>query len=314
MQMEALPEKPPAKGTAVALGSFDGVHRGHCSVIRLAAGFSSHGLLPCVLSFSPHPAAILQGTAPPALITPSLRCAAYASAGAKAAFVLDFRRICAMPAQQFVEKILRQRLHAKAVCCGFNFHFGKDGAGSPSLLQEIGERLGLAIRVAPQVEFQGAPVSSTRIRAAVEAGDMRSARGMLGRPFSYDFPVTVGDKRGRLLGFPTINQKFPEGYVLPRFGVYAGRALTEAGWKTAVVNVGMHPTFTLTAPQSEAFLLDYSGDLYGKNVKVELWEYLRGEVRFSSAEELKRQIADDVDTAQRVLEYNKNQEDGADVQ
>lgn len=136
---------------------------------------------------------------------------------------------------------------------------------------------------------------------------MREAREMLGRPFAYDFTVTVGDRRGRLLGFPTINQKIPQGYAHPHFGVYAGRALTEQGWKTAVVNVGVHPTFKLSTPQSEAYLLDYSGDLYGKNVTVELWEFIRGETRFSSAGELKSQIAADVSAAKNIIESETRQ-------
>lgn len=302
MLIESLPEYPPEQGTAVALGNFDGVHRGHCSVIGLAADFSPQGLLPCVLSFSPHPYAVLKGAAPPTLITPSLRCAAYACAGAQAAFVLNFAEVCELSPQAFVEEILIRRLNARAVCCGFNYRFGKGGAGSVQTLREIGERDGIQVRVAPRAEFKGEAVSSTRIRVAVEAGHMRDAREMLGRPFAYDFTVTVGDRRGRLMGFPTINQKFPQGYALPRFGVYAGRALTEQGWKTAVVNVGVHPTFTLATPQSEAFLLDYSGDLYGKNITVELWEFLRGETKFSGAEELKRQIAADVSAARRIIE------------
>lgn len=306
MRIESLPEYPPERGTAVALGNFDGVHIGHCLVIGLAADFSAQGLLPCVLSFSPHPAAVLKGAAPSALITPSLRCAAYASAGAQAAFALAFGEVCNLSPQAFVDEILIRRLGAKAVCCGFNYRFGKGGAGSVQTLREIGERAGMEVRVAPRAEFEGEAVSSTRIRAAVEAGRMREAREMLGRPFAYDFTVTVGDRRGRLLGFPTINQKFPQEYTLPRFGVYAGRALTEQGWKTAVVNVGVHPTFTLSTPQSEAFLLDYSGDLYGKNVTVELWEFLRGETKFSSAEELKGQIAADVNAAGDIIESEKS--------
>lgn len=302
MRIESLPKYPPERGTAVALGNFDGVHRGHSAVIRLAAELSSQGLMPCVLSFSPHPAAVLRGAAPCALITPSLRCAAYASAGAQAAFVLDFAEICSLSPQAFVEEVLIRRLNAKAVCCGFNYRFGKGGEGTVQTLREIGLKLGLQIRIAAETDYNGAPVSSTRIRAAVKAGEMREAHEMLGRPFAYDFTVTVGDRRGRLLGFPTINQKIPQNYACPRFGVYAGRALTEQGWKTAVVNVGVHPTFTLSTPQSEAYLLDYSGDLYGKNITVELWAFLRGETKFSSAEELKKQIAADVSAAKNIIE------------
>lgn len=170
MRIERLPEYPPEYGTAVALGNFDGVHRGHSSVIHLAADFSSQGLVPCVLSFSPHPAAVLRGAAPCALITPSLRCAAYASAGAQAAFVLDFADVCSLSPRAFVEDVLIRRLNARAVCCGFNYRFGKGGEGTVQTLRDIGEQLGLQIRIAAETDFNGAPVSSTRIRAAVEAG------------------------------------------------------------------------------------------------------------------------------------------------
>lgn len=308
MQIEALPEYPPEQGAAVALGCFDGVHIGHQAVIRLAAGFRAKGLLPCVLSFYPHPAAVLAGGAPPALVTPELRCEAYEKCGAEAAYQADFRKVYQMEPEQFVKEVLVGRLNAKAVCCGFNFRFGKNGAGTPALLQKLGEEYGFEVRIASGVDYQNAPVSSTRIRAAVEDGNIPLANAMLGRPFAYNFEVVVGDQRGRTLGFPTVNQEFPEGFVMPRFGVYAGRVWLEEQWKCAVVNFGIRPMFTLPRPRSEAYILDYTGDLYGQCVKLELLEYLRGEVKFKTVDELKRQIAADADAARKALARRKNED------
>ena len=301
MQIEALPAQPPRRGTAVALGSFDGVHRGHQAVIHLAAEFQAKGMLPCVLSFYPHPAAVLNGAAPPALITPVLRCEAYAKAGAQAAYEVDFYSVCDMTPRQFVTEILIGKLNAKAVCCGFNFRFGKHGAGTPELLQELCGEYGLELRIAPSIVYEGSPVSSTRIRAAIENGDLSLANAMIGGPFAYDFEVVMGDRRGRTLGSPTINQEFPENFILPRFGVYAGRAWVDSQWKCAVVNFGIRPTFSLPRPRSEAYILDYSGDLYGYHIKVQLLEYLRGEMKFYGVEELKQQITADASAARKVF-------------
>lgn len=308
MQIEALPNQPPRQGTAVALGSFDGVHRGHQAVISLASAFQPKGMLSCVLSFQPHPAAVLGGNAPPALVTPALRCEAYKNAGAQAAYEIDFRSVCDMSPRHFVEDILIGRLNAKAICCGFNFRFGKNGDGTPELLQDLGKEYGLEICIAQHIDYQESPISSTRIRAAVEAGDMVQVNAMLGRPFAYDFEVVMGDQRGRTLGSPTINQEFPENFVLPRFGVYAGRALVDGQWKCAVVNFGIRPTFSLPRPRSEAYILDYSGDLYGHNIKVELLKYLRGEMKFNGIEGLKRQIGIDAIAAQEILARWENEE------
>lgn len=299
--MPIMTLKEPLKyECAAALGNFDGVHRGHKAVIAAAAEFRADGLVPCVLSFHPHTGAFFDRASHPDLITDTLAFNAFKAAGAREVYEISFEQVRNMEPEEFVREILVGKMKAKAVCCGFNYRFGKNGAGTSDTLVSLGKKYGFCVRVVQSVDYDGAPVSSTRIRAAVQRGEMREAQEMLGRPFSYDFTVVTGDRiGGAVLGFPTINQEFPESFVQPRFGVYAGRAQAEGRYYDAVINFGVRPTFSSTRPRSESHLINFSGDLYGKNVKVELLQFLRGEIRFDGIEGLIAQIAED---KQRAIE------------
>ncbi|MDR1630402.1 MAG: riboflavin biosynthesis protein RibF [Oscillospiraceae bacterium] len=296
-----LTEQQLQAETAVALGNFDGVHLGHRAVLEAAAANSAAGLLPVALTFSPHPQAVLHKKAPPALCEGRIRDELFRACGVSLR-ELDFYELKDMQAEAFFYEILLGRFRAKFISCGYNYSFGKRGEGDIALLSRLCEEKGVVLRVIPEVRVDGLPISSSNIRKELAEGDVRLANLMLGRAFSYDFLVVSGDRRGRLLGFPTINQFFPEGFAVPRYGVYAARAFAEGKWYDAMTNIGLRPTVGTDKPRSETCLLGYSGDLYGQNVEVRLYQFLRPEIKFDSFEALSAQIAQDAETVRRTLQ------------
>lgn len=286
----------------IALGTFDGLHRGHRQVLELT---KRGGGVPSALLFPEHPAKVLFGIAPPALLTSEDREALLREDGITPLYE-DFRAIHALPAQEFFEEILRKRFSAGALCCGENYTFGKNKTGNTALLRRFCEAAGVELRVAQTACFAGAPVSSSRIRRALENGEVEQANAMLGRPFSYAFKVVHGDRRGRLLHFPTINQFFPKGFVRPKFGVYAARVNVDGAYHPAVTNFGVRPTIGTESVRSETCILDYEGDLYGQCIRVELLKYLRPEQRFSSLDALSTAIERDSRRAREYLEKGCN--------
>lgn len=295
-----------ANPSAVALGTFDGLHKGHTAVIRSALAFKAQGLTPCVLLFDKHPQLVLTGKAPVAILPESLRLKELDEMGVRH-FSVPFEDVRHLTATEFFSEVLIKRLHAKAVCCGYDYRFGHDGEGNAALLKSLCEKSGLAYRVTQAVNFEDLPISSTRIRTAVESGDLEAASAMLGRDFSYNFEVVGGKKLGRKLGVPTINQNFPEGFVIPKAGVYISRALIDGVWHSSVTDIGFRPTFNGSSLRSETSIVDFSGDLYGRRIEVALMKYLRAERKFSSPRALKEQIARDIQAAREYfLEHEKN--------
>lgn len=288
------------KPSAVALGSFDGLHKGHMAVINTALSYKAKGLIPCVLLFDVHPQQILSGKAPMAILPPSLRKRKLEKLGILC-FPVAFEDVRTMAPEEFVRHILVDKMNAQAICCGYDYRFGYHGTGDVSSLKELCSDLSIDLKVAAVVEYEGEPISSTRIRGAIEQGNIQSANAMLGRAFSYDYEVVGGDRVGRLLGAPTINQLFPEGFVIPKFGVYAAKAFVENAWHAAVTNIGRRPTFDSNVLRSETCILDFSGDLYGQNIEVGLLQYLRGEQKFNSLEELSNQIQCDAQLAKGIF-------------
>ena len=285
--------KTPEGETSVALGTFDGIHRGHFNVIKSAVDGSKRGLIPCVVSFFPHPQKVLSGKAPPTLLTVSQREIVHASIGVKLCYLLDFEQIASLSPREFVKDILVDKLRVREISCGYDYRFGKGGAGNPQVLAEICDELGIKLSVVDRVDLCGERISSTAIRRAIEDGDVMRANRMLGRPFCYDFIVVGGNKNGRTIGFPTINQYFPDGFVLPKFGVYASRTFVDGWWKPSITTFGVKPTVGSDRPVSETCILDYSGDLYGEEVWVQLLDFIRPERKFASLEELREQIKTD---------------------
>jgi riboflavin kinase / FMN adenylyltransferase len=282
----SLPDAEP-RPRHVAIGTFDGVHRGHRAVIDDAD---------TVLTFDPHPLEILHPAALPKLITPfAVKRDVIEGLGVKELIVVPFdEQFATVTAEQFIEDILIGRLGAERISVGENFRFGAKAKGDPAMLSARSE---FETRVVPLVEVDGETVSSTRIRALVAAGDMEAARHALGAPFMVEGTVVKGDQRGRELGFPTANIVPDDRLAIPGHGVFAAFA----NGVPAAVNVGVRPTFeTGRGVLIETYLIDREEDLYGKTLRVAFVERLRGEKRFPGAEELIEQMHRDVEDAVRV--------------
>ena len=283
MNVVSTPEEVERTMRAVAIGSFDGVHRGHRSVLDALGGT---GLAPTVITFDPHPRIAL-GNRVDLLTTLERRLELIEEAGVETTLVAAFTpELQRMSPEAFAERYLRA-IGTEIVLAGEDFRFGVRRSGDLGLL----ERLGFEIVVPPEVEG----VSSTAIRAAVADGDVAAAAGMLGRPFELDGIVVAGDQRGGTLGYPTANLRMEPGLACPRYGIYAGAALEHR----AAISIGTNPHYGGTERRIEPYLLDFEGDLYGRRLVVELWKRLRDEEVFESEEALVTQIARDVDATRR---------------
>ncbi|HMI72494.1 MAG TPA: bifunctional riboflavin kinase/FAD synthetase [Solirubrobacteraceae bacterium] len=276
----------------VAVGTFDGVHLGHREVIRGAD---------TVLTFEPHPAAIVSPAGAPRLLTPLQRKAELiAELGVQELVVVTFdREFASRSVESFIDDVLISTLRAEHVSVGENFRFGHKAQGDTQRLLSDDR---FQTRVVPLLEVDGEVVSSSHIRGLVLGGAVEYADKLLGAPFTFSGEVTEGDKRGRTLGFPTANLLPRDGYVVPGHGVYACRARTADGVvHVAATNVGVRPMFvTGRGELIEAFLVDFDGDLYGTELRVEFLKRLRGEKRFESVEALIEQMAHDVEEARAI--------------
>jgi len=287
----------------LAIGVFDGVHAGHQALIRrVAERAKSEGATPVAATFDPLPIEVLAPGAPPSALSDiDERAALLESAGAKAVVVLHFtREFAALTPAQFVERLAAAG-ELRRVCVGEDFQFGRDRAGDLATLKELCGKRGITVDVAPTVTVDGEVVSSTRIRNALLAGDIASASRLLGRSYTVTGVVEHGDKRGRALGFPTMNLDVPHNRLLPRDGIYAAWAVVNGRRVMAASSLGVRPTFGGGARRLEAFLLDWSGDAYGDRVRVEFAARLRDELRFANAADLAAQIAKDVEATRRAL-------------
>ena len=289
----------PEGELAAALGSFDGLHLGHRQVIGNT--ISAPGLRPAVITFQQNPSVSLQKKPVPLLTTNEQKLALLKEMGVEVVYLLPFDRIRDMEPEDFVEALYRV-CRVRALSCGFNFRFGKNGRGDAGLLKELCREKGIELSVTPPVSVAGETVSSTRIRACLEQGDVQQAGQLLGRPFGYDFEVTHGRQLGRTWGTPTINQPFPAGYVLPRFGVYASLVEVEGQKYYGVTNIGVKPTVGSDCALSETWIPEFSGDLYGKKVPVELLDFIRPERKFDSLDQLKNEILGNGVLARKIAE------------
>jgi riboflavin kinase/FMN adenylyltransferase len=279
MKVVRTPEEVERTPRAVAVGSFDGVHRGHQAVFAASRGT---GLVPTAITFDPHPRIAL-GNKVDLLTTLERRLELIGEAGIETAIVAAFtRELQTLAPEDFGERYLRA-IGTEVVVAGEDFRFGVRRSGDLALL----ESLGFGVVVPDEVEG----VSSTAIRAALGEGDVEGAARMLGRPFELDGTVVAGDQRGGTLGYPTANLLLEPDLAVPRYGIYSGSAL---GYRAAV-SIGTNPHYGGIERRIEPFLLDFEGDLYGRRLVVELWERLRDEAVFGSEEELVAQIARDVE-------------------
>jgi riboflavin kinase/FMN adenylyltransferase len=234
------------------------------------------------------------------ILQPSLRDELIAQTGAGRRIV-SFREVRDMSCREFFEKILIEKLNAGGVCCGWNYRFGKNNEGGIDELRALCTEYGVELMITPPVDLDGKPVSSTRIRQAVENGDIPLANAMLGREFRYKLTVVDGQHRGRLIGAPTINQRFEDGFVIPRKGVYASATLVDGVLYPSVTNIGLRPSFENEDFRSETCILGFSGNLYGQEIEVRLLEYLRDEIKFGSVEELSAQIKADAEKSEEIF-------------
>ena len=283
---------------AVALGFFDGVHLGHRQVIERCVNSPYPSV---VLTFPQSPAAVLRRSAPPLLCDNREKSRLIASLGADALVFEDLADIMTLTPDAFARQILVEKLRAKLVCCGYNYRFGKGGAGDTDALIRLGEKYGFEVAVCEAVTCEGGVVSSTRIRSLIESGEIESADRLLSRPLSICGTVDRGNRIGSHLGYPTVNIPLTRECIVPRYGVYASRIIIDGELYHGITNIGVHPTVGANpAPLCETFILDFDGELYGKEARCELLSFIRPEQHFSTLEELKNQIAADIRLARRV--------------
>lgn len=288
---------------ALALGTFDGLHRGHLNVLNEAKTFALDGFVPAMLMFDTHPQAVLKGIAPPLLITSEDK-EEFAKKNGVLPVHIKFEEIRNLSPEEFLRDILINRHNVGAVICGENFLFGKDGGGNSKNLCELCEKYGVIYRMAKSTMYKGEMISATRIREALANGDIITANEMLGRNFSYDFIVVEGNKIGKkILGFPTINQHFPTGFINLKHGVYASQSTVDGKIYPSVTNFGCHPTIGGDKVLSETCILGFDGDLYYQKIRVELLDFIRAEKKFNSKDELKAQI--DADSKSAIEIFNK---------
>jgi len=288
----------------VAVGVFDGVHRGHQTVLEELAVLAEaqSGLIRGVLTFDPHPLAVVAPDRAPQLLgTIHQRLGRLEAHGVDVVGVLPFAQIRSMDPDQFIKSVLVDAFGAAAVAIGSDFRFGLDRSGDVQTLKTAGEMWGFATDAVPLLSEDDTQLSSTRIRALIAAGDVEEAAVLLGRPYAIEGPVVRGEGRGKTIGIPTANVNYEPSIVLPATGVYAGCVTFENNRIPAVTNVGIRPTFDGRSVTVEAHLIDWDGDLYGRMIEVELTHRLREEKRFDGVESLVKQIRSDVLAARRVL-------------
>ena len=307
--LQVLDDATPAQDPcALVVGNFDGVHLGHRSVLEAAvAQARARGLSPRVLTFDPHPAAVVGTGAPPTLTTLERRAELMGALGVERIFVQPFdAAFSAWDPERFARQLVAGALAARVVVVGQNFRFGAGRTGDLALLQQLGSTLGFEVSVHETASDAGGPYSSTRAREAIVAGDMEGAAAVLGRPHALSGVVVHGDERGRTIDVPTANlDPVPE--MLPPDGVYAVQVDElddESGARRlagGVTNIGMRPTVGGQRRTVETYILGFSGDIYDLRLRLHVVARIRDEMKFPSLDELKLQIARDCATARRKL-------------
>jgi riboflavin kinase / FMN adenylyltransferase len=293
-----LPERAPDRPRVVAIGYFDGFHRGHQAIVRTALRLRRAGERSAVLTFREHPAAFLRpGQEPPMIMTLEERVNAFARAGIDEAYVLAFdNSIASLTPEQFLGDTLIGRISARVMVVGANFRYGHKRAGDVPFARAFLEERG---RIVVGVENEcddGHRVSSTRIRAAIQAGDLETADRLLGTPYTVRGAVTFGAGRGHDLGFPTANIGVPHGKLLPPDGVYRATGRHDGRDYLGLVSIGTNPTFGGTSRSVEAWLLDFNGALYGEELSLRNFRFVRAQQKFTSIDELMAQMHDDAAT------------------
>ncbi len=290
--------------SAITIGVFDGVHRGHQEIIgHTVKRARDLGVQSVVVTFDPHPAEVVRPGSHPAVLTEPARKAELIEAlGADVLCVIPFTpEFSRLPAEQFVHDVLVEHLHAALVVVGENFRFGHKAAGDEALLARLGRTFGFGVEDTPLIASDGTVFSSTYIRACVDAGDVVDAAAALGRPHRVEGVVVRGDQRGRELGFPTANLLCSRYAAIPADGVYAAWLVRRSQRHMAAVSIGTNPTFSGRERRVEAYALDFDGDLYGERLAVDFVAWLREMRSYDGLEPLTAQISQDVTDTRTVL-------------
>jgi len=290
--------KPGNRKVCLAIGVFDGVHLGHQQIIRQTISDAhQHNAVSLVLTFDRHPNAIVApDKLPPLIYSLTQKSRAIESLGAEVLLVIPFdKKFSEQTGEEFIRQLARDMGKIHSICVGADFVFGRKRSGNVALLKKLGDEIGFHVHGLAAVSLDGQVVSSTRIRDAIRAGNLDDASQMLGRPYAISGRVTEGDHIGRQLGFPTANLD-TTGLILPPNGVYAGVTTVKRKHFRVALNIGMRPSIASAVPQLrvEGHLLDFTGELYGTELEIEIGEKLRDEKKFASSAELSRQISQDV--------------------
>lgn len=303
MNVVRIPGDAPGTPTVITIGNFYAIHKGHRMLIDKVRAYASDlSALPTVVTFEPHPQQVLRGEAPAGLVTADEKLALLEKAGIVQTVILEFtKEMSKVEPEEFIERILVKDLLVKAVVVGADFRFGRFARGDVTMLRLFGKRLGFVVDAEPLEEVEESRISSTAIRHALEGGDVKWAAAALGRPYTLSGNVVHGAGRGHSLGYPTANLKPAVGVCVPGPGIYAGHALVDGERLVSAISVGTNPTFGENPLSIEAFVLDYDGDLYGKDLSFEFNVRLRDHVAFAGPEELNAAIAGDVEQVRSLL-------------
>jgi riboflavin kinase/FMN adenylyltransferase len=287
---------------ALAIGSFDGVHLGHRTVLERLLAARRLELTPAVITFDPHPRCVLDpANCPPQITTLTERLDLVRSLGVEHAVVLEFtRELAALSPDDFMERVLAA-LELRCLVMGYDFALGRGRSGDVAWLRAHGERHGYRVEVVPSFRLDGDEVHSSEVRRLLTLGEVEAANRLLGREFAVTGLVEPGDRIGRRIGWPTINLAVPPGKLVPARGIYAGWARTCKGVLGAAISIGYRPQFEKTELRVEAFLIDFQGDLYQTPVELRFVKRLRDEARFASIAALSQQIGRDVEATRAVL-------------
>jgi riboflavin kinase / FMN adenylyltransferase len=289
--------------TALTIGSFDGLHLGHQAVLDcLQTRASADGLQPAMITFDPHPRCIIDPShCPPMITTLEERLELAAQLGVEQAIVLEFNRaLAALPPEEFMSQVLAA-MDLRRLVAGADFALGRARAGNIEWLTKRGEESGYQVEVVPPFRLDGDEVHSSEIRRRLILGEVEAANRLLGRAFTLSGLVLPGDRIGREIGWPTVNLSVPAGKLVPARGIYAGWAATPQGDHMAGISIGYRPTFTSAEMRVEAYLLDFTGDLYQQRLELRFMNRLHDEIRFSDMAQLSDQIARDVESTRRLL-------------
>ncbi len=294
------------RSAAVTVGTFDGVHRGHQAVLRrLNEVALERNLKSVVVTFEPHPLRIVRPEAAPRrLCTASEKAELLDASGVDQVAVVPFtHELAAYSPREFVERVLLTHFGLNHLVIGYDHGFGKDRSGDAATLQTMGDALGYGVTVVPHMDLDARPISTTRIRLLLAEGEVVEAAHALGRPYALEGFVIRGDGRGRELGFPTANLELPDPEkLLPAEGIYAVRVPVASQTFRALLHLGPRPTFSVDRATIEVYLLDFQGDLYGQNLRVELCGRIRGIDQFGSVDDLIEAMRRDVQSALRLFE------------